>query len=170
MMRSLLGRLVVILAVLASASLLDRPAFAQQAGVQPPAAAVAAGRTPLPVIAKGKGDKCVEPTDWMRRNHMRALMHKRDETMYEGDRTAKHSLKECVSCHAVPGSDGRPVTVADPKHFCRTCHDYAAVKVDCFECHASRPEQGKPAAAANGSREASGDVAVLHRYLEGVSR
>jgi len=35
-----------------------------------------------------------------------------------------------------------PVTVDDPQHFCRTCHDYAAVRPDCFQCHASRPGEG----------------------------
>lgn len=130
-------------------------------------AAQVAGRTPVPMPAKGKGDKCVAPTEWMRRNHMSALLHKRDLTMHEGVRTPKFSLKECVSCHAVPGKDGKPVTVADPKHFCRSCHDYAAVSIDCFECHASRP--GEPAKAASGPKdgaEAREDVAALGRYVE----
>lgn len=129
----------------------------------------AASRTPLPFIARGKGDKCVAPADWMRRNHMKALIHKRDETMYEGDRTPRFSLNECISCHTVPGSDGKAVTVSDPKHFCRGCHDYAAVRVDCFECHASRPEPGKAAASPHAG-DGHGDVAALARYLEGAGR
>jgi hypothetical protein len=24
-------------------------------------------------------------------------------------------------------------------HFCQSCHNYAAVKIDCFECHSSKP-------------------------------
>lgn len=133
------------------------------------ASAEPAGRTPIPVPAKGKGDKCVAPTDWMRRNHMAALMHKRDQTMHEGIRTQQFALKECVSCHAVNGADGKPVTVADAKHFCRSCHDYAAVSVDCFECHASRPgDASKGAALDQHGSEVRGDVAALGRYVEGL--
>ena len=95
---------------------------------------------PLPVIARGQGDSCVADTQIMRRNHMTMLRHQRDETMREGIRGKQYSLKECVACHAVMGPDAMPVTVASPEHFCRSCHDYAAVNIDCFGCHASRPE------------------------------
>ena len=94
----------------------------------------------LPVIPMGQGDSCVEDTDFMRRNHMDLLKHQRDETMKEGIRGKPYSLKECLSCHAVNGPDEIPVTVSSPQHFCRSCHDYAAVSIDCFQCHASRPE------------------------------
>lgn len=100
------------------------------------------GRVPLPVIPIGEGDSCVEDIDFMRRNHMSLLMHQRDETVQEGIRSKQYSLKECLSCHAVLGPDATPVTAASPQHFCRSCHDYAAVKIDCFQCHASRPEPG----------------------------
>lgn len=108
-------------------------------------AAQAASDGLLPYIPKGKGDQCVEDTEFMRRNHMNLLMHQRDATMHQGIRTKKHSLKECIACHAVEGDDGQPVTVADERHFCRSCHEYAAVKPDCFSCHASTPgeEQAK---------------------------
>ena len=101
----------------------------------------ATGDVPYPDIPQGQGEACVEDTDFMRRNHMSLLMHQRDDTMHKGIRSTQHSLKECLDCHAVPGSDSIPVTAEDPKHFCRSCHDYAAVKIDCFQCHASRPEQ-----------------------------
>lgn len=100
----------------------------------------AAGRVPLPAIPSGLGEECVADTDFMRRNHMTVLKHQRDETMLQGVRSKQYSLKECVACHAVAGGDAMPVTVNDPKHFCRSCHDYAAVKIDCFQCHASRPD------------------------------
>jgi hypothetical protein len=99
---------------------------------------------PKPLIAMGQGDSCVEDTDFMRRNHMEMLKHQRDETMYRGIRTKQYSLKECINCHVVNGPDAIPVTVSSPQHFCRSCHDYAAVNVDCFQCHASRPESGLP--------------------------
>lgn len=100
---------------------------------------VASG-VPVPSIPRGQGERCVEDTDFMRRNHMTLLMHQRDDTMLQGIRTKQYSLKECVDCHAVRGSDIRAVSVSDPKHFCRACHDYAAVKIDCFQCHASQPD------------------------------
>ncbi len=115
------------------------------------AAPVLAGGVPLPMPPKGKGDKCVADTDYMRRYHMTMLKHQRDGTMHEGIRTKQYSLKECVTCHAVPGTSGRAVTYKDEKHFCRTCHDYAAVTIDCFGCHASRPGE-KAAASQKGGK------------------
>ena len=95
---------------------------------------------PKPAITKGQGEHCVEQTDFMRRNHMTLLRHQRDQTVLEGVRSKQHSLKECLSCHAVMGSDAMPVSATNPNHFCRSCHDYAAVNIDCFGCHSSRPE------------------------------
>jgi [DsrC]-trisulfide reductase subunit J len=95
----------------------------------------------LPEIARGKGEQCVADTGLMRREHMKLLLHQRDETMHRGIRTRKFSLKECVDCHAVSGPDAGAVSAGNPRHFCRACHDYAAVKIDCFECHASRPSE-----------------------------
>jgi hypothetical protein len=97
------------------------------------------GRVPVPSIPVAASEFCVEDTDFMRRNHMDLLTHQRDETVQEGVRTKQHSLKECIRCHAVTGPEGIPLTVSSPEHFCRSCHDYAAVKIDCFQCHASRP-------------------------------
>ena len=99
-----------------------------------------------PAIAEGQGEACVADTDFMRRNHMDLLKHQRDETMQDGVRGNPYSLRECLDCHVVMGADALPVTAGDPKHFCRSCHDYAAVSIDCFGCHASRPE-----AAASGN-------------------
>lgn len=94
---------------------------------------------PYPDVPKGKGDQCVEDTEFMRANHMELLLHQRDETMHRGIRTKKHSLKNCMECHVVTDESNRPVSAENPKHFCRVCHDYAAVSIDCFECHASKP-------------------------------
>ena len=98
---------------------------------------------PLAVAGSAKAanlTQCVEPTEFMRRNHMELLKHQRDETTLKGVRSERYSLKECLSCHVVYGADATPVTTASPAHFCRSCHDYAAVSIDCFQCHASRPE------------------------------
>ena len=80
---------------------------------------------------------CVEPTADMRRNHMEYLLHQRDATMHEGIRTERHSLDECIDCHVSDEPDAPRVD--SEKHFCNSCHTYAAVTIDCFQCHADRP-------------------------------
>ncbi len=109
-----------------------------------PVAACGEGRVPKPLIPRGKGTSCVLPTDFMRANHMWVIRDQRDQTMRRGIRTKQFSLKGCIACHAVPGPDKQPVSFASPKHFCRSCHEYTAVKIDCFQCHASRPESTEP--------------------------
>jgi hypothetical protein len=116
-------------------------------------------RVPHPVIAKGRGDQCVADTTFMRRNHMRVLKHQRDDTVHAGERTGKFSLKDCIACHAVDGGDAQPVDFDSPKHFCRACHDFAAVKVDCFSCHAARPGAKDTARF----RQVDGDLTVQLR-------
>jgi hypothetical protein len=106
-------------------------AFSQERGAP-------AGRVPKPVIALAQGEKCVEPTDFMRRNHMKVLMFHRDRTMHQGIRTTQHSLKGCVECHASPKTGA---VAGHQDDFCQSCHKYAAVSIDCFECHATRPKQ-----------------------------
>ncbi len=92
-----------------------------------------AGRTPLPTITPAAaGSQCVAPPAEMRRNHMTMLTHQRDDTVRGGIRGAKASLKGCVDCHA--GALTHSVVKA-PGDFCVSCHDYAAVRIDCFECH-----------------------------------
>ncbi len=94
-----------------------------------------------PQIPKAvKGEECVEPTDVMRRDHMKFLMHQRDDTLREGIRGAKHSLKDCLNCH-VPDAEQAKAEGSEGEHFCMSCHSYAGVKVDCFECHATRPQK-----------------------------
>jgi len=114
----------------------------------------------LPVIPSGQGDRCVEDTAFMRRNHMELLKHQRDETMLKGVRTEQHSLQGCLSCHAVYGADSVPVTVASPEHFCRSCHDYTAVSIDCFQCHASRPGEADSTAGHQISSTFAGTTGV----------
>ncbi len=95
------------------------------------------------------GGECIRPTKEMRKNHMDMILHKRDETMYKGIRTKDASLKQCISCHAIKGDEGTFIKATDPKHFCRGCHDQVAVRIDCFDCHASRPEVKKDSAHLN---------------------
>jgi hypothetical protein len=84
-----------------------------------------------------ESQSCVEPTAEMRRNHMKYILHQRDETTHNGIRTSKYSLEECINCHVSQAPDA-PRASSD-KHFCNSCHTYAAVNIDCFECHADRP-------------------------------
>jgi len=83
----------------------------------------------------GKGGQCVEDPKLMRKTHMNLLKHQRDETMRKGIRGQKHSLAECVECHASTKTDS---VLGTNEAFCQGCHTYAAVKLDCFECHTSK--------------------------------
>lgn len=108
------------------------------------AAAVAqpAGRTPLPVVERAvQGSQCVAEPAVMRRNHMEMLRHQRDDTVRAGARSGQFSLKACIDCHASreTGSVAKGET-----NFCVSCHRYAAVTIDCFECHASKPSGPMP--------------------------
>ncbi len=107
---------------------------------------VQAGDAPTPEIPKAKEKAteeygCVAPTDYMRKNHMDDLMHKRDDTLREGIRTSKFSLAECINCHVTPDEDGQFASFGEDEHFCSSCHNYASVSVDCFSCHRDTPEQ-----------------------------
>jgi predicted CXXCH cytochrome family protein len=88
----------------------------------------------LPTDAK----QCVEPAEVMRRDHMKFLMHQRDETVIDGIRSNKYSLTGCVNCHAQANNDGQKVRAEDPEYFCTECHVYTAVRIDCFECHSDQ--------------------------------
>lgn len=115
-----------------------------------------------PVPPKAQGGPCVADKETMRREHMTKLKHQRDVTVHEGVRGKPEGLTNCINCHAVKGEDGKFVSYASPKHFCRSCHDYTAVGVDCFECHASRPE-AKTGTALGPVRH---DLAAMTRYLQ----
>ena len=98
-----------------------------------------AGRTPRPAIEPARsGTQCVAPPEVMRRDHPAMLKHQRDVTVHRGVRQARDSLQGCVGCHASAATG----SVAQAKtDFCSSCHSYAAVSIDCFECHATRPKQ-----------------------------
>ena len=115
MIRIAAGVTIAVLAVAALAAAGSRPA----------------GRVALPEVRIEAEGVCVAPTEEMRRDHMKMLLHQRDGTMRQGLRDPRFSLKQCIDCHAskatgsVLGKDG----------FCSSCHAYAAVSMDCFECH-----------------------------------
>lgn len=98
-----------------------------------------------PVIERAtSGMQCVADPVFMRRNHMDLMKHQRDDTVHAGARDGRFSLKQCVACHA---SRETGSVAAGPNDFCVSCHSYAAVKIDCFECHASTPASPRTAQA-----------------------
>jgi len=78
-----------------------------------------------------RGEACVAPVAEMRRDHMKMLLHQRDRTLREGIRSTRLSLKNCIECHA----SAKTGSVLGGEGFCSSCHVYASVKIDCFECH-----------------------------------
>ena len=90
----------------------------------------------VPSLTFHPGTQCVEDPAQMRSHHMEYLKHQRDETVHGGIRGARHSLKDCVACHATTPTGSVSSGQGD---FCVACHRYAAVKIDCFECHTGKP-------------------------------
>ena len=87
----------------------------------------------LPKVAmETKGDQCVAPAAYMRKNHMLLLNTWRDSVvrdgerfhiMPDGSRGEKSLTKTCLGCHV------------SKKQFCEECHTYASVKPYCGGCH-----------------------------------
>jgi len=124
---------------------------------------VAQAAADTPKVSAAKGDKCVENTDFMRRNHMDLLKHHRDDTMRLGIRTTKHSLKGCVECHA---SDKTGSVASSKEDFCVACHSYASVKLDCWDCHATKP--GKKTRGKSDAKMPIDHAAHDHIHARGV--
>lgn len=118
-----------------------------------------------PVVPAATGEPHPVDENW-RANHMDYMKHDRDLTLREGEREdIKASLGECFDCHAVKDEAGEFVTVADETHFCRVCHDFAAVKVDCFMCHRSTPDEEK----AHRAMAKPSDHNSIEAYLKRVA-
>ena len=130
----------------------------------------------LPAIPQAQGEQCVEPTEVMRRRHMDFILHQRDETVHKGVRTEKHRFVNCINCHVQPQrqAEGELIyprhTSAD--HFCTSCHVYAMVSIDCFQCHADRPqsfyEQAAHVRRAISLRGESGETGMGRLKTEGA--
>ncbi len=93
-----------------------------------------------PTIPKALGDPHPEGSLFMRINHMKLMLHDRDEVVLSGNREIKYSIAECVACHVVAGPDALPISAKNENHFCSSCHIFTAVKIDCFQCHNSKPD------------------------------
>jgi hypothetical protein len=82
-------------------------------------------------------EQCIEPTEWMRANHMELLDTWRDKSTREAKPTYVNSRgeameislqKNCMSCHT------------NKAEFCDKCHTTAAVSPYCWDCHVA-PEE-----------------------------
>ena len=135
---------------------------------------LAGERLPAPVLNLPTNvEGCIRPTEFMRRNHMNLLTHKRDQTVRQGIRTKDASLSACVDCHADKKADGSFIPVNAPGQFCSACHEYSAVKLDCFECHRTTPDLGLETTRSADPQNrfvAAGDTEIhkLQNYLNGV--
>lgn len=110
-----------------------------------------------PKLDIGKGGQCVEDTQFMRANHMKLIIHQRDLVVRKGIRGSKYELTNCVDCHASKENNS---VLGSNRNFCQGCHVYAAVKIDCFECHSSKR---KVAPTALASSDAAGTKNAITR-------
>ena len=85
-----------------------------------------------PAIQQLKEKLCLEPTPYMRANHMRLLHAWRDSVVRDGNRSYKAAdgkvydislTKTCLECHS------------NKAEFCDRCHNYAGAKPNCWNCH-----------------------------------
>lgn len=92
-----------------------------------------------PEIARLAEKKCLEPTAYMRANHMELIDSWREAVVREGQRyyvtssgkNVTMSLSQsCLGCHS------------NKEQFCDACHNYAAVKPNCWSCH-NVPKEAK---------------------------
>ena len=89
-----------------------------------------------PGIEKARSGPCIAPPGVMRPGHPDLPKQQRTITVHGGVGDAQGDLEKCVRRH--PSKQTGSVA-AGPQDFCESCHAYAGVKLDCFECHASRP-------------------------------
>jgi len=123
----------------------------------------------LPNIPKASGKPHPEGNEFMRKYHMDLLKHDRDLTVKNGVRDIDDSLAQCVTCHEVKDENNKPVTYESEEYFCRVCHDYVAVKIDCFSCHNSVPDESVPDETKKTSSIfplKKDNISVLLSYLE----
>ncbi len=121
-----------------------------------------------PEIPKAIGPGHAEGNAYWRANHMKLLKHDRNLTVHLGERDIEASIKQCVTCHATRGPDAKPLPVNAPGQFCATCHEFAAVKLDCFECHSTKPDIDT-ARLLYSKYPGSSELAALVEYLSGVT-
>jgi hypothetical protein len=96
---------------------------------------------PLPNPEKPTNAReCVRPVEFMRNSHMVLLNEWRDDivrsggarlgTTADGTEYVRSLQKGCMKCHT------------SKEKFCDVCHNYAAVKPYCWDCHI-QPKEAK---------------------------
>jgi hypothetical protein len=97
-------------------------------------AARTTARGPEIKLPRGKKE-CVRPTAYMRTSHMDLLFLWRDDVVRRADRGPQKSLTSgCLAaCHGAKAD------------FCDRCHNYAAVKPVCWDCHNDAPKLAEAA-------------------------
>jgi len=99
-----------------------------------------AGPLPKPELPPGGEKECVAPAAEMRDTHMQLLNEWRDDVIRTSSREkivvagveyGKGLQIACMQCHS------------NKEKFCDSCHDYAAVKPTCWECHITPTEAVK---------------------------
>ncbi|MDA8155894.1 MAG: sulfate reduction electron transfer complex DsrMKJOP subunit DsrJ [Actinomycetota bacterium] len=104
--------------------------------------------TDTPAIQKLAVKQCIEPTTYMKANHME-ILHKWMDAVTSGATNTTFTspttgqaypmaLDTCFGCHS------------NKKQFCDRCHNYMAVKLPCFQCH-----QDPEAAGASGGADSN---------------
>ena len=91
---------------------------------------------PAPVVLPASGE-CIEPTETIRRTHMKMLYEWRDSVVRtsvkgrriyvnsKGQHFEKSLNRTCLGCHQ------------SKETFCDRCHQQVSVSITCFQCHAS---------------------------------
>jgi hypothetical protein len=108
-----------------------------------------AAKAPEPELTpKAKEAKtCIEPTKYMRAEHMKVLDQWRDEVVrvneryYKSAHTGKTYYKSlqvtCMDCHS------------NKSKFCDKCHEYASVDPFCWDCHIEPKESNEGTKESN---------------------
>jgi len=91
-----------------------------------------------PAIQKLEEKRCLEPTAYMKANHMELLDSWRNEVVREGNRIyvasdgKKYEMSlshTCMNCHS------------NKDQFCDRCHNYEGVTPTCWSCHVAPQEK-----------------------------
>lgn len=115
-----------------------------------------------PVIQQLSDKECVESPEYMRQNHMQLLLQWRDakvrdgQTVYINSKGKAYDISlegTCLKCHndkpvvdSVASNSAKPnvsasnaatmnLTSDGSNQFCFSCHNYASVKPNCWNCH-----------------------------------
>ncbi len=99
-----------------------------------------AGQPPRLELPPGGQKQCVEPVDYMRKNHVDLLKSWKDGVVREGrteyvasdgKKYTMNLTNTCLNCHS------------NKEKFCDRCHEYVKASPRCWDCH-NVPKGGTP--------------------------